>query len=78
MTKMGPGYALWITTVSDAIENMEDINSVMDAFGVIDNLSQDDYYKKHFYALYDGAFSLSVAVAPYGMITTVQSEDYPK
>ena len=47
----------------------------MDAFSTVDNLSYDDYYKKHFY---DRAVSLSVAGAPYGTITTVQSEDYPK
>jgi hypothetical protein len=78
MAKMGPGYALWVTTVSEAIENMEDINSVMDAFGTVDDLSQDDFYKKHFYAHYDKAISLSVAGAPFGRITTVQSDDYPK
>ena len=75
---MGPGYALWVTTVSEAIENMGDIDIVMDAFSAVDNLSQEDYYKKHFYAHYDRAVSLSVAVAPYEMITTVQSEDFPK
>ena len=48
MTKMGPGYDLWISTVSEAIENMEDINMVMDAFSAVNNLSTDDYYKKHF------------------------------
>ena len=57
---------------------MEDIDMVMDAFNVVDNLSHDDYYKKHFYVCYDRAVSLSIAGAPYGTITTVQSEDYPK
>ncbi len=75
---MGPGYALWVMTVSEAIENMEDINMVMDAFVAVNNLTQDDYYKKHFFARYDRAVSLSVAGATYGTITTVQSEDYPK
>ncbi len=32
MAKMGPGYALWVTMVSDAIENTEDIDIVMDTF----------------------------------------------
>ena len=78
MAKMGPGYALWGMTDSKAIKNMEDIDTVMDAFSAVDNLSHDDYYKKHFYARYVRAVSLSVAGAPYGTITTVQSEDYPK
>jgi len=56
---------------------MEDIDMVMDA-GTVNDLSQDDYYKKHFYVHYDRAVSLSVARAPYGTITTVQSEVYPK
>jgi hypothetical protein len=55
-----------------------DIDMVMDASNVVNNLSHDDYYKKHFYMHYDRAVSLSVAGAPYGTITMVQSEDYPK
>jgi hypothetical protein len=78
MAKMGPGYALWVTTVSDAIDNIDDIDVIMDAFSVVDDLTQVDYYKKHFYAHYDGVISLGVARAPYGMIITVQSENYPK
>jgi hypothetical protein len=78
MAKMGPGYALWVTTVSEANENMEDIDMVMDAFNAVDDLSQDDYYTKHFYAHYERSVSLSVAGAPYGTITTVQSDDYTK
>ena len=76
--KMGPGYDLWVTTVSDAIENMDDIDAIMDAFGAVNDLSRDDFYKKHFYASYDRAVSLRVVGAPYGMITTVPYEDYPK
>jgi hypothetical protein len=78
MAKMGPGYALWVVTVSKAIDNIEDIDTVMDAFGVVDNLTQDDFYKKHFYVNYDKVLSLGVARTPYGTITTGQSEDYPK
>jgi hypothetical protein len=78
MAKMGPGYALWVATVSEAINNIEDIDTIMDAFSVVDNLTQDDFYKKYFYANYDRVLSLGVARTPYGIITTVQSEDYPK
>jgi len=53
MAKMGPGYDLWVTTTSDAINNMEDIDTIMDAFGVVGNLTQDKFYKKYFYANYD-------------------------
>jgi len=70
--KMGPRYDLWVTAISDTIDNMEDIDTIMDAFCVVDNLTQDEFYKKYFYA------ALEVARAPYGTITTVQSEHYPK
>jgi len=40
MAKMGLGYDLWVTTISDAINNIEDIDTIMDAFGVVDNLPQ--------------------------------------
>jgi hypothetical protein len=60
MAKMGPGYALWVSTVSDAIGNINDIGYVINAFSVVDDLSLSDFYKKHFYALYDKDTSLSV------------------
>ena len=50
LAKMGPGYDLWVTTISDAIDNMEDIDTIMDAFSVVENLTQDEFYKKYFYA----------------------------
>ena len=78
MAKMGPGYAVWVAMVSEAIENIDDIDAVVDAFAAVDNLSQEAYYKKHFYALYDAEVSLHVTGAPFGRITMVQSEDYPK
>jgi hypothetical protein len=53
MAKMGPGYALWASTVSDAIDNINYINCVIDAFSEVDNLSFSNFYKKHFYVLYD-------------------------
>ncbi len=77
MAKMGPGYALWVSTVSDAINNIDDIDYVIDAFSAVDNLSLSDFYKKHFYALYDKDTSLSVSGAPCGTITTVPSSAYP-
>ena len=78
MAKMGLGYDLWVRTVSDVIENIDDIDVIMDAFGVVDDLPQVDFYKKYFYASYDGVISMGVARAPYGTITTVPSDDYPK
>ncbi len=38
MAKMGPGYALWVSTVSDTIDNIDDINCIIDAFSEVDNL----------------------------------------
>ena len=77
MAKMGPGYALWVSTVSDAIDNIDDIDYNIDAFSAVNDLSLSNFYKKHFYALYDKDTSLSVLGAPYGMITTVPSNAYP-
>ncbi len=77
MAKMGPGYALWVSMVSDTIDNIDDIGYVIDAFSAVDDLSLSDFYKKHFYVLYDKDTSLSVLGAPYGMITMVPSDAYP-
>jgi hypothetical protein len=77
MAKMGPGYALWVSTVSDAIYNINDINCVIDAFSEVDDLSLSHFYKKHFYALYDKDTSFPVSGAPYGTINTVPSDAYP-
>ena len=39
MAKMGLGYDLWVTMISEAIDSIEDIDTVMDAFSVVDNLT---------------------------------------
>ncbi len=39
MAKMGPGSALWVSTVSNAINNIDDIDYVIDAFSAVDDLS---------------------------------------
>ncbi len=78
MAKMGPGYALWVSTVSNAIDNIDDINCIIDAFSEVDDLSLSNFYKKHFYALYDKDTSFPVLEAPYGTITTVPSNAYPR
>jgi hypothetical protein len=77
MAKMGPGYALWVSTVSDAINNIDDINYIINAFSAVDDLSLINFYKKHFYALHDKDISLSVFAAPYGTITRIPSNTYP-
>jgi hypothetical protein len=77
MAKMGPGYALWVSMVSNAIDNINDINCVINVFSEVDDLSLSDFYKKHFYGLYDKDTSFPVSGAPYGMITTVPSDTYP-
>jgi hypothetical protein len=57
--------------VSDAIDNITDIDMVMDAFFAVNSLSASKFYKKHFYALYDEATSIPILGPPYGTITTV-------
>jgi hypothetical protein len=59
------------------LDNIDDINCVIDAFSEVDDLSLSDFYKKHFYALYDKDTSFPVLGAPYGTITTVPSNPYP-
>jgi hypothetical protein len=77
MAKMGTGYALWVSTVSNAIDNIDDINYVIDAFSAVDDLSLRNFYKRHFCALYDKDTSLSVLGVPYRTITMVPSNAYP-
>ncbi len=48
MAKMGPGYALWVSMVSDAINNIDDIDYIIDAFSTVDDLSLSNFYKKQF------------------------------
>ena len=43
LAKMGPGYGLWVTTVSDAIENREETNVVIDAYAAVTELSLNDF-----------------------------------
>ena len=35
MAKIGPGHGLWVSMVSDAIDNIYDINAVIDAFSKV-------------------------------------------
>jgi hypothetical protein len=77
MAKLGSGYDLWVSTVSDAIDNMDDINYVINAFSAVDNLSLSAFYKKHFYGRYEETTSLPILGSPYGTITTVESNAYP-
>jgi hypothetical protein len=77
MAKMGPGYALWVSTVSDTINNIDDIDYVINAFSTVNDLSLSNLYKKHFYAQYEKDTSLSVSGAPYGRITMFPSDAYP-
>jgi hypothetical protein len=49
----------------------------MDAYSAIDNMTEEAFYKKHFYGHYDKKDSLFVAKGPCGAITTVQSNAYP-
>ena len=77
MAKLGPGYGIWVSTASDTINNIDEINVVIDAFSAVSNLSLKDFYKKHFYGLYNKTTSLPILGTPFGTITTVQSNAYP-
>jgi hypothetical protein len=48
----------------------------MDAYSAIDNMTQEAFYKTHFYGHYDEKDSLFVAKGPCRAITTVQSDAY--
>ena len=71
MAKLGTGYGLWVSTISEAIKNMDDITYVIDSFNAVEDLSLEGFYKKHFHALYDETTSLPILGSPYGTITTV-------
>jgi hypothetical protein len=71
MAKLGTGYGLWVSTISKAIKNMDDITYVIDSFNAVDNLSLEGFYKKHLHALYEETTSLPISGSPYGTITTV-------
>jgi hypothetical protein len=60
---------------SKAIDKLEKIKIVMDAYSAIDNMTEEAFYKKHFYGHYEKN-SLFVAKGPRGAITTVQSDAY--
>jgi hypothetical protein len=77
MAKLGFGYDLWVSMVSDAINNMDDINYIINNFDAVDNLCFSAFYKKHFYGQYEETTSLPILGSPYGTITTVQSNTYP-
>jgi hypothetical protein len=77
MAKLGSGYDLWVSTVSDAIINMDDIDYIIDAFSAVDNLSLSAFYKKNFYGRYEETTSLPISGSPYGTITMVQFNAYP-
>jgi hypothetical protein len=76
LAKMGPGYGVWVTTVSGAIENSEEINVLIDAYSAVADLSLN-FYQKHFYGLYNQTTSIPISGTPFGTITMVQSDSYP-
>jgi len=78
MAKLGPGYKLWVSTVSEAIENLDDINCVIDSYNAVDvDMTLSAFYKKHFHPHYDETTSLPISGSPYGIVTTVQSDSFP-
>jgi hypothetical protein len=77
LAKLGRGYGLWVETAFEAIENFDKIEIVMDAYSAIDNMTEEAFYKEHFYWHYDKENSTFVAKGPCGAITTVQSDAYP-
>jgi hypothetical protein len=77
LAKLGLGYGLWVETKSEAIDKFDEIKIVMVAYSAIDNMTEEAFYKKHFYGHYKEKDSLFVAKGPCRAITTVQSNAYP-
>jgi hypothetical protein len=77
LAKLDRGYGLWVETASKAIDKIDKIEIVMDAYSAIDNMTEEVFYKKHLYGHYNKKDSLFVAKGPCGAITTVQSDAYP-
>jgi hypothetical protein len=77
LAKLGRGYGLWVETASEAIDKFDKIEIVMDAYSAIDSMTEEAFYKKHFYCHYDKENSLFIAKGPCCAITTVQSNAYP-
>jgi hypothetical protein len=49
LAKLGLRYGLWVETASKAIDKFDKIKIVMDAYSAIDNMTEEAFYKKHFY-----------------------------
>jgi hypothetical protein len=49
----------------------------MDAYSTIDNMTEEAFYKKHFYGHYDEKKSLFITKGPCGVITTIHFDAYP-
>jgi hypothetical protein len=77
LAKLGRGYGLWVETASEAIDKFDKIEVVMDAYSAIDNMTEEAFYKKHFYGHHDKKDSLFLAKGPRRAIITVQSNAYP-
>jgi hypothetical protein len=76
LAKLGLGYGLWVEMASKAIDKFNKIKIVMDAYSAIDNMTEEAFYKTHFYGHYDKKNSLVATKGPCGAITTVQSDAY--
>jgi hypothetical protein len=72
---MGPGYELWADTAKDAVNNFNDISSILDK---IDDDEHPEWIKQYLDPNRNNkSLPLAKANGPFGSMTIVQTSDYP-
>jgi len=75
LARMGPGYELWADTAKDAVNNFNDISSILDK---IDDDEHPEWIKQYLDPNRNNkSLPLAKANGPFGSMTIVQTSDYP-
>ncbi len=75
LAHMGPGYELWADTAKDAVDNFDNISSILDK---IDDDEHPERIKQYLDPnRQDKSLPLAKANGPFGSMTMVQTSDYP-